>query len=330
MPFRIVRKNIVDMDVEIVVNSTSKDLEFIGGTERSVLEAGGNRLLNDRKSLGLINVAEVKHTKGHDLLSKYVIHTVGPSWNGDKAAYETLRQTYHNVLALAKTLDCESIAFPLISTGVNDFPRRKAIEIAQSEIKLFLEDSEMMVHLVVYDEKSFAYSQEFHPDIKDYLAHNYISKSSRLLTREFTKTRSLRSDSIHEMNINMNIKSLDNRLIDIDEGFSETLIKLIQDSGEKTSTIYRRANVTKQLFSKIKLDPFYHPSKQIAIAFAIALELNIDETGDLLERAGYSLSNSIKFDVIIEFCLQENIYDIMEVNNILFDMDQNLLGSTMN
>jgi hypothetical protein len=125
-------------------------------------------------------------------------------------------------------------------------------------------------------------------------------------------------------------EGLENRLSNIDEGFSKTLLQLIRASGEKNSIVYNRANVDKRLFSKIKNNENYQPSKNSAIAFAIALKLNLDETKDFLARAGYALSSSIVFDVIIEYCIKNGIYDIFTINELLYDKDQNLLGSTMN
>jgi len=316
MPFKIVRSNIIDMNVDVIVNSTSENYDYVGGAEQEILDKGGNDLYTDRVNLGSIYVSESRYTKGYRLLSDYVIHTVGPTWLNEGNEPVLLRKTYRNVLSMAKALNCDSIAFPLISTGTFGFPKKEALEIAQDVIKEFLEDNEMMIYLVVYDQESFILSQELFNEVEEYLEDNFESEE------EIMQLNRMQYKSFSE-------KSLLNRLSDIDEGFSKTLLKLIEDIGEKPSTIYKRANVAKQLYSKIKLNPDYHPSKQIAIAFSIGLKLNLDETNDFIERAGYVLSNSIKFDVIIEYCVDNEVYDVYEVNYILFDNDQNLLGSTM-
>jgi len=311
------------MKVDAIVNSTSSDIEYIGGTESDILSKGGNNLLLDRKNLGIIDVSEARYTIGYDLSAKFVIHTVGPTWTGSENDEYLLIKTYNNVLSIADKLGCSSIAFPLISTGINGYPKKEALKIAHKVIRDFLEEKEMMIYLVVYDNKSYSYSEEMFDDVNDYIQDNLVTKHSRKLSKDFTISRVEYQSYKPPINI-------ENRLKKIDKGFSDTLIELIVRSEEKPSTIYKRANVTKQLYSKIKLDKNYHPSKQIAICFAISLKLNVEESNDLLGRAGYKLSNSILFDVIIKYCLENQIYDIFLVNEILFDKDQTLLGSTMN
>lgn len=117
----------------------------------------------------------------------------------------------------------------------------------------------------------------------------------------------------------------DKLLADLDAGFSETLLLLIDRTGKKDSEIYKRANVDRKLFSKIRKNRNYQPSKATALAFAFALELNLDETRDLLARAGYALSHSSKFDIIIEYFIANGLYDIFELNQVLYAFDQPLL-----
>lgn len=316
MPFLIVRQDILNMNVDAIVNSTSSSFKYIGGTEQKIMNKGGTSLFKARQDLGFIEVTDARLTSGYALTNKYVIHSVGPYYNEDKSSHHLLRETYSNALNLALENKCESIAFPLISTGVFGYPKRIALQIAENAIKEFLLMHDMTVYLLVYDLESYITSIELFNDISNYIDIHFIDER---LVRKMAMSESM-----------MEPKSISNRLFDIDETFSDTLIKLIRLSGEKNSTIYKRANIDKRLFSKIISNSNYHPSKNIAMSLAIALKLNLDEMDDFLERAGYALSNSILSDVIIQYCIEHTIYDIYEINDILYDHDQPLLGSSMN
>ena len=121
--------------------------------------------------------------------------------------------------------------------------------------------------------------------------------------------------------------SLEFLLENLDAGFAETLLTLIDLSGKKDSEVYKKANVDRKLFSKIRNNPEYKPSKPTALAFAFALELDLYETKEFIGRAGYALSRSSKFDIIVEYFLLHRNYNIFELNNVLYEFDQPLIGA---
>jgi hypothetical protein len=331
MPFEIVRNDIVNMKVDAIVN-TANPKPIIGeGTDRAIHCKAGERLLLARKEIGDIAIGTSKITPAFDLNARYVIHTAGPIWKDGKSGEEALLAScFKNSLRLAKEKDCESIAFPLISTGSYGFPKPLALQIAVREISSFLMENEMQVYLVVFEKQSFELSEKLFKSVSSYIDENYVSDKMSLeygksKVRRFDYEEMLLSESSYE--ITSKIPNLDGMLNNLDKGFSETLLDLIDRTGKKDSEIYKRANVDRKLFSKIRNNVNYKPSKATALAFAIALELDLDETSDLLSRAGYALSQSSKFDVIVKYFIENKKYDIFEINSALFRFDQPLLCS---
>ncbi|MBU1143908.1 MAG: macro domain-containing protein [Firmicutes bacterium] len=328
MPFQIIRNNIINVKADAIVNSADPKV-FIGlGVDKAIHDAAGPLLFEDRKKIGEIKTGEAYISSAFNLNATYVIHTVGPVWyGGDRNEYKLLETCYLNSLKLAFDNQCESIAFPLISTGVFGFPKDQALAIATSSIKSFLSTHEMMVYLVVYDRESYSLSKDIVDSVNTYIDHTYfdvneetIKYSSNNVLDAFEVPRSIKKVS------RISERSLDDLMDELDETFSESLLKLIDRKGESDSAIYNKANIDRKHFSKIRKSD-YHPSKKTAVALAIALELSLDETKDLIGRAGYALSNSNYFDVIIEYCIKNKIYDIFQVNMILFEYDQVLLGA---
>ncbi|MBF1146832.1 MAG: macro domain-containing protein [[Eubacterium] sulci] len=329
MPFEIVRNDIVNMKVDAIVNTANPRPIIGAGTDKAVHDKAGARLLLARKEIGNIAVGEAAITPAFDLDANYVIHTAGPIWkDGRSGEEELLAYCFRNSLGIAKKKACESIAFPLISTGSYGFPKPLALQIAVREISSFLMENEMQVYLVVFEKQSFELSEKLFKSVSSYIDANYVSDKMNLeygtsKLRRFDYEEMLLRESSYEITSKM--PNLDGMLNNLDKGFSETLLALIDRTGEKDSEIYKKANVDRKLFSKIRNNADYRPSKTTAIASAIALELSMDETDDLLARAGIALSQSNKFDVIVRYFIENKKYDIFELNSVLFEFDQPLI-----
>ncbi len=317
MPFKIVKSDIGKMDADVIVNSTysnefgefSSSLSF-GGAEGELMEKGGEALREARLNLGEISVSEVKVTAGLGLNCKYVIHVVGP-----REDEELLRKTYKNIFKEVRSLDVESIAIPFISTGFNGFDKELAFRVAEDEVLRFLGEQDILVYLVIYDDESYEISKELKKDIDDYLNTEedfYFHEISPLTLKSSKEVSTESRISFEEF--------------ELEDGFVDTLMKFVYRTSDTDVDIYKRANIDRKLFSKIKNNKEYSPSKRTAIMLAIGLVLDIDDTLELLESAGFTLSNSIKFDKIVRFCIEREKYSIMQINFILEEYGEKPLG----
>lgn len=325
MPLQIVRNDITKMKCDAIVNAANSTLLGGGGVDGAIHKAAGKGLLFECMKLGGCKTGEAKITGGYNLPCKYIIHTVGPVWKGGHFGEEKLlRSCYRESLLLAKKNDCESVAFPLISAGVYGYPKDKALQVAVDEISSFLFENDMTVYIVVFDQKSFNISQKLVSDIREYIDERYVEKHAAMESIRLTMMPPM---AVSNMASKKSLDSLDNALKQIDESFSQMLLRKIDEKGMTDSECYKKANVDRKLFSKIRSDIHYKTSKNTAIAFAIALELDLDETKELLMKAGFALSHSNKFDIIIEYFIVNGNYNIFEINEVLFAFDQALLGA---
>ena len=330
MPLIIVRNDITKMSVDAIVNAAKESLLGGGGVDGCIHRAAGPELLAECRTLSGCKTGDAKITKAYRLPCRYVIHTVGPVWNGGShGERKQLASCYRTSLALAKEHGCETVAFPLISSGVFGYPKDQALRVAVDTISEFLAENDMTVYIVIFDRTAYQISSKLFADIAEYVDDHYVdahtdSQRERLRRMSVLESRTLSADAAAAP---MAVGGLDSLLAHLDAGFSETLLKLIDRSGKKDSEIYKKANVDRKLFSKIRNNPDYKPSKPTAVAFAIALELSLPETCDLIARAGYALSPSSKFDVIIEYFIMQRDYDIFKINEALFAFDQSLLGA---
>ena len=254
---------------------------------------------------------------------------MGPVWNGGKyGEREKLASCYRTSLALATKHGCETVAFPLISSGIFGYPKDQALRVAVDTISEFLAENDMTVYLVIFSRAAYAIGNKLFADIAAYIDDHYVDAHTDSCRERMRRMGVVESRMLTAYeDAPMAASGLDEALAHLDSGFSETLLRLIDRSGKKDAEVYKKANVDRKLFSKIRNNPDYKPSKATAIAFAIALELNLDETRDLVARAGYALSASSKFDVIIEYFIRQKKYDIFEINEALFAFDQSLLGA---
>ena len=338
MPLEIVRNDITKMSVDAIVNAAKESLLGGGGVDGCIHRAAGPELLAECRTLGGCKTGDAKITKAYRLPCKYVVHTVGPVWQGGKyGEREKLVSCYRTSLALAKEHGCETVAFPLISSGVFGYPKDQALRVAVDTIGEFLMENDMTVYIVIFDRAAYQISGKLFSDIAEYIDDHYVDAHTdsrrerlyRLRRLEMEESLACEKSAVPcaPMAVGAAGGRLDDLLNDLDAGFSETLLMLIDRTGKKDSEIYKKANVDRKLFSKIRNNPDYKPSKTTAIAFAIALELDLEETRDFIARAGFALSHSNKFDIIIEYFIKQKKYDIFEINEALFAFDQSLLGA---
>ena len=346
MPLQIIRNDITKIECDAIVNAANSSLLGGGGVDGAIHKAAGKGLLLECMKLGGCKTGDAKITGAYKLPCKYVIHTVGPKWNGgNHGEKELLESCYKKSLRLALDNKCESVAFPLISSGVYGYPKDQALKVAIDMISGFLIEHDMLIYIVIFDRASFSIGEKLLADITSYIDDKYVDthfiyrRTERNTWGESTtlaETQVLgaeESDGCAELfppvQASMAMSkaaSLDDVLGQIDESFSEMLLRKIDEKGMTDAQCYKKANIDRKLFSKIRSDVNYKPSKTTVIAFAIALELPLDETRDLLMKAGFALSHSNKFDIIIEYFIVNQNYNVFEINEALFAFDQNLLG----
>lgn len=342
------------MKVDAIVNAASKDLRGGGGVDGAIHRAAGPKLLEECRELDGCETGDAKMTGAGRLPAKYVIHTVGPVWHGGThGEKEDLASCYRRSLELADEAGCESIAFPLISSGTFGYPREEALRVAEETIRKYLadHDSNMDVTLVIFDSKTTRAVAAKYKDLKQYIDDRYTGPAERLarsrrsvLEAPRRTSRVPRAPALTKSDIERPAMGLSphraygapmGALFDLDrmlkekqdETFSQRLLRLIEERGMKDAECYRRANVDRRLFSKIRSNPDYHPRKGTAIAFAVALQLTLDETNDLLQSAGYVLTHAERVDIIVEYFIVNKVYDVLKLNEALFAYDQPTLNA---
>ncbi len=272
MPFKIIRNDITKVKADAIVNTANPKPIYSGGTDCAIYQAAGaDRLLEERQAIGEIARGEARSTPAFALPARFIIHTVGPIWkDGKHGEYETLMRCYRNSLDLASSLGCESIAFPLIATGIYGFPRDKALQIAVSAFSTFLMDSEMQIILVVFDKRSYQLSANLMGEIDSFIDSNYVSERK---AAEYTNNNSRGRRILHEederaavpgpeehksqpapaqtpvLSSEKSLKregKLDDLLTRIAPSYHDRLFELIDDSGMSNADVWKKANLDRK------------------------------------------------------------------------------------
>lgn len=346
MPFLMIRDDITRVQAEALVNPANERLLEGSGVSRAIyLAAGEEKLEKACRRIGHCPVGQVVATKAFDLPAKYIIHAAGPVWrDGSHGEQELLYSAYMESMLLAARRRLRSIAFPLLSAGNNGYPREQALRTAVHAISDFLTEHEMLVYLVLYDRSAVLVSRKLFAAIDEYIDDHYVEEKDELYPGDGRQRGSFSGAFFGQGNgteqeacvsralepapaVPSRKRSLDELMEHMGETFSQMLLRLIDERNLKDSQVYKRANVDRRHFSKIRRDKNYTPNKKTVLAFAIALELSLDETKDLLMRAGYAFSMCSKFDVIVCYFIENKQYDIFQINEALFAYEQPVLGA---
>ncbi len=366
MPFTIIRDDITRLKVDAIVNAANSSLLGGGGVDGAIHAAAGPELLAECRTLGGCPTGEAKITKAYRLPCKYVIHTVGPVWQGGgQGERELLLSCYRKSLELARAHQCKTVAFPLISSGAYGYPKAQALAVATEAIRAFLNEIEddLSVTLAVFDRNAFQIGRELFDDIAQYIDDRYVAEhgdsnlkqarrqqiASEILEmyapmaeapRDIPAPKGApkrlppqkpeapqRIESAPRLRSPLNAPSLEDALAHVDESFSQMVLRKINERGMTDVQCYKRANMDRKLFSKIRNNAAYKPSKPTTLAFAVALELPLDEARDLLMKAGFAFSRSSRSDIIVEYFIARGSYDIDEINAALFAFGQAQLGA---
>ena len=331
MTIHVLREDITNIICDVIVNPTNTFLKAEGSLDKKIHMLAGIELDKKCKEIGYCKIGDAVITDGYNMKCKYIFHTVGPKWiDGKHNEEKDLRACYKKCLSLAVKQKCNSIAFPIISSGTLGYPKDIAFNIAVEEIQNFLLNNELEVFITVFDKKTTLISKQLFTDVKEYIDDYYFEKESVFFQRQsivFPKAEQSKTIDYFEESeiIDDCFTQLEDDQIILDESFSEALIRIIDEKGIKDSDCYKKANIDRKLFNKIKNNKEYHPKKETALSLAIALELDIDQTNELINKAGYILTNSYKFDVIIKYFINNKIFDVMLINETLYSFDQNLL-----
>lgn len=347
MPLELVKEDITKLAVDAIVNAATPSLLGRRGVSGAIHRAAGPELLAECLSLGGCPLGSAKITQAYRLPCKHVIHTVAPRWQGGSQGEDgLLASCYRNSLALAFNAGCTTVAFPLLAAGSYGYPKDRALQTALDSIRAFLLEHELTVYLVLYRPEYYQLSPELAQELDRYIADHYEAEAETVTIQSLEEegiagqageaicfesmAGAAASDTGLISGFLYRKTDLDQVVEQLDESFSAMLLRKIDEKGLSDVQCYKRANISRQLFSKIRNDrpdrP-YRPSKVTVLALAVALELSLAETQELLLKAGFALSPSYKLDLIVEYFISKGIYDLDKINQVLFSHDQPLLGN---
>ena len=365
MPFSIVRNDITKVSADVIVNAANERLAPGGGVCGAIFSAAGfDEMSAACGRIGHCPTGSAVSTPGFGLPCRWVVHTVGPIWRGGGYGEESLlRSCYRSVFAEVERLGAASVALPLVSAGIFGYPARAALDVARQEAQAFLaRRPDATVMLVIFSADVVAACVRDGAALRSFIDDAYVAQSPFVGARDRaadleaslplpapsfappmasmaapqaapssprTKGKKPKGRGLFRRGAQeaAGTDELAERLANLDASFSQTLLSLIDARGLTDAEVYHRANLSRQLFSKIRSNADYRPTKPTAVALAMALGLTLPETRDLLGRAGIALSRSSQFDVIVEFYISRGVYDVLLVNEALFAYDQPLLGS---
>ena len=341
MPFLMIRNDITKVAADAIVNPANRNLLQGSGTSRAIYQAAGEQELTAAcEAIGYCDLGKAVCTPAFRLPAKYIFHAVCPAWQGGLfGEAEQLAGAYHSALELAAEYQCESVAFPLLSSGNYGYPKEQAFRIAVDTITQYVMDHDLTVYLVLYDRHSLAVSRKLSASVEEYIDDHYVAQNDesyefdRWRRESAERRRRLEEEAAPMLEAAappaapMAARSLEHLMNNLGESFTTRLLRLIDERGLKDSTVYKQSNISRQHFSKIQCNRDYNPKKKTVLAFAVGLHLSEDETIDLLQSAGYAFSDGSKRDWIVRYCLEHKIYNINQVNTLLFEYDQEQLGA---
>ena len=346
MPFLMIRNDITKVAADAIVNPANRNLLQGSGTSRAIYQAAGEQELTAAcEAIGRCDLGRAVCTPAFGLPAKYIFHAVCPAWHGGFfGEAKQLAGAYHSALELAAEYHCESVAFPLLSSGNYGYPKEQAFRIAVDTITQYVMEHDLTVYLVLYDRHSLAVSRKLFASVEEYIDDHYVAQNDESYQfdrrrRESVERRRWRLEEEATPMLEtaaappppatapMAARSLEHLMDNLGESFTTRLLRLIDERGLKDSTVYKQSNISRQHFSKIQCNRDYNPKKKTVLAFAVGLHLSEDETIDLLQSAGYAFSDGSKRDWIVRYCLEHKIYNINQVNTLLFEYDQEQLGA---